>query len=384
VSSLARVCVNAIWLSAALFAAAILTANAAQAAPLHPVFQVDPWWPKALPHGYVFGSSGGVAVDSHDNVWIYSRPTSTHITMSYPPEADNGRPAPSVVQISKDGRFLQGWGGVLAMSEEERATFDWPIQEHGIAVDSHDNVWVCGNGRDAKTHRDDDQCLKFTNHGKFILQIGHSGKSKGSLDTENLGHPSQPVYYAPDNELFVSDGYVNRRVYVADADTGKFKRMWGAYGKPPDDSAPRNRAYEPAPLQFNLLHGMTVARDGSVYVADRQNNRVQAFTKDGSFLREAFVARSTPQHDYGTAFGVALSGDKEQRFLYVADAHNERVRVLDRQSLAEIPGAAFGGVGLYPGQFGNIHVIASDSKGNVYVGDGNGRFQKFVYKGMAQ
>ena len=367
-----------------LLLAALLLTGAAQAAPLHPVFQVDPYWPKPLPHGYVFGSSGGVTVDSHDNVWIYSRPTSTHITMSNPPEANNGRPAPSVVEISNDGRFIQGWGGVLAMSEEERTKFDWPVQEHGIAVDTHDNVWVCGNGRDAKTHRDDDQCIKFTNNGKFIMQLGKSGKSKGSLDTENLGHPSQAVYYAPTNELFISDGYVNRRVYVADADTGKFKRMWGAYGKAPDDNAPRNRGYDPVPSQFNLLHGMTVARNGDVFVADRNANRVQAFTRDGKFLGESFVAPNTPQHDYGTAFGVALSGDKDQRFLYVADGHNEVVHVLDRKTLEEIPGAAFGRVGLYAGQFSNIHVIASDSKGNVYVGDGGGRFQKFVYKGMAQ
>ncbi len=361
-----------------------LVASTAWAAPLHPVFQVDPYWPKPLPHGYVFGSSGGVTVDSHDNVWIYSRPTSTHITMSNPPEANNGRPAPSVVEISNDGRFIQGWGGVLAMSEEERSHFDWPVQEHGIAVDNKDNVWVCGNGRDARTHRDDDQCIKFTNKGKFILQLGKSGQSKGSLDTENLGHPSQAVYYAPTNELFVSDGYVNRRVYVADADTGKFKRMWGAYGKTPDDSAPRNRGYDPVPAQFNLLHGMTVARHGDVFVADRNANRVQAFTKDGKFLGESFVAPETPQHDFGTAFGVALSGDKDQRFLYVADGHNEVVHVLDRKTLKEIPGAAFGRVGPYAGQFSNIHVIASDSKGNVYVGDGGGRFQKFVYKGMAR
>ena len=367
-----------------LCAATLLLSAAAQAATLHPVFQVDPYWPRPLPHGYVFGSSGGVTVDSHDNVWIYSRPTSTHITMSNPPEANNGMPAPSVVEISKDGRFIQGWGGVLAMSEEERSHFDWPVQEHGIAVDSHDNVWVCGNGRDAKTRRDDDQCIKFTNNGRFIMQLGKSGKSKGSLDTENLGHPSQAVYYAPTNELFISDGYVNRRVYVADADTGKFKRMWGAYGKTPDDNAPRNRGYDPVPSQFNLLHGMTVARNGDVFVADRNANRVQAFTKDGKFLGESFVAPQTPQHDYGTAFGVALSGDKDQRFLYVADGHNEVVHVLDRKTLKEIPGAAFGRVGLYAGQFSNIHVIASDSKGNVYVGDGGGRFQKFVYEGMAQ
>jgi len=133
-----------------------------------------------------------------------------------------------------------------------------------------------------------------------------------------------------------------------------------------------------------LLHGMTVAKDGTVYVADRNANRVQSFTSEGKFLKEGWVSRQTPHGDFGTSFGVALSGDKDQRFLYVADGHNEKVHVLDRHTLEEIPGAAFGSGGNYAGQFSNIHVIASDSKGNVYVGDGGGRFQKFVYMGMSQ
>src|ERR1043165_5807687 len=236
---------------AALFL--LLMTGTAIAAPHHPIFQVDPYWPKQMPHGYVFGPSGGGTVDFHDNGWIYFRPTGLRLTLMNPPNETSGQAAPSVVEISNDGRFIQGWGGVLAMSETERTQFDWPVQEHGIAVDNKGNVWVCGNGRDAKTGRDDDQCIKFTHDGKFLMQIGKSGKSKGSLDTANLGHPSQPVYFAKTNELFVSDGYVNRRVYVADADTGKFKRMWGAYGHVPDDTAPRYRAYDPALQQVNML-----------------------------------------------------------------------------------------------------------------------------------
>jgi len=127
---------------------------------------------------------------------------------------------------------------------------------------------------------------------------------------------------------------------------------------------------------------MTVAKDGTVYVADRNANRVQSFTIDGKFIKENWVARSSPQGDFGTSFGVALSGDKDQKYLYVADGHNERVHVLDRHTLEEV--SSFGAPGNYPGQFSNIHVIASDSKGNVYVGDGGGRFQKFVYKGMSK
>ena len=278
--------------------AALAGSPGAFAAPPHPVFKVDPYWPRQMPHGYVFGAIGGVTADSHNNVWIYSRPVQMKVTLSNPPDEVNGIAAPSVVEVGPDGRFLRGWGGPLAMSETERAGFDWPVQEHGIAVDAKGNVWVCGNGRDGKRGKDDDQCLKFTNDGKFLMQIGHSGKSKGSLDTENLGHPSQPVYWPKTNELFVSDGYVNRRVYVADADSGKFKRMWGAYGKAPDDNAPRDRGYDPVPQQFNLLHGMTIAQDGTVYVADRNANRVQAFTLEGKFLKEAWVARSSPTRGF--------------------------------------------------------------------------------------
>ena len=189
-------------LTLALVVSVMALIPAALAAPLHPVFKVDPYWPRQpLPHGYVFGASGGVTVDSHDNVWIYSRPWSLRLTVSNPPDDMSGRAAPSVVEITSDGRFVQGWGGVLAMSESERAKFDWPVQEHGIAVDTKGNVWVCGNGRDARIGKDDDQCLKFTNDGKFLMQIGHPGeqgqpgyrKSRPSLAAGLLGQDQRTV-----------------------------------------------------------------------------------------------------------------------------------------------------------------------------------------------
>ena len=293
-------------------------------------------------------------------------------------------PAPSVIELTPDGRFVRGWGGKLAMSKADLAKFDWPVSEHGIAVDSKENVWICGNGRDAKAKLDDNQCLKFTNDGKFLMQVGKSGQSKGSLDTANFNHPSQPVYWAKTNEIFISDGYGNRRVIVIDADTGAFKRMWGAYGKAPDDSATKARTYDPVPQQFNLVHGLTISHDGIVYVADRNNNRVQSFTLDGKFLNESVIGPNSPMTGNGSAFGVAFSGDKQQRFLYVADGHSQKVRVLERKTLKEIPGSAFGRIGLGNGQLANIHVIANDAQGNLYIGDGGGRFQKFVFKGLSK
>ena len=361
----------------------IATALSAQAQ-TYPKFEVDPDWPKKLPHGYFFGQVAGLTVDAQDNIWVISRPRRVVPQLDEPPQEASGVPAPSVVAIDPNGKFLHGWGGPFMMSETERAGFEWPVSEHGIAVDSKDNVWICGNGRDAKAKLDDNQCLKFTRDGKFLLQLGKSGQSKGSLDVQNLNHPSQPVYWAKTNEVFVSDGYGNRRVIVFDADTGKFKRMWGAYGKAPDDNASKERTYDPVPQQFNLVHGLTISHDGTVYVADRNNNRVQAFTLEGKFLKEAFVAREIPMKGFGTVNSVALSGDKEQRFLYICEGHQQRIRVLDRQTLQEIPQARFGHVGNQPGMFLGLHIITTDSKGNIYTGDGrDGRVQKFTFKGLA-
>jgi len=349
------------------------------------MFKVDPDWPKEMPNGYFFGQIAGLTEDSHGNIWVISRPRSIIPQLDDPPQAESGVPAPSVVEFDASGKFLRGWGGPFMMSEAERARFDWPAQEHGIAVDGKDRVWICGNGRDAKAGKDDNQCLIFTTDGKFVMQIGHSAQSKGSLDTDNFNHAAWPVYWAKTNEMFIADGYVNRRVIVLDADTGKFKRMWGAYGKTPDDSASKERTYDPPPAQFNLVHGLTISNDGIIYVADRNNNRVQAFTLDGKFLKEAFVAREIPMKGFGTVNSVALSGDKDQRFIYVCEGHQQRVRVLDRQTLQEIPQGAFGHVGTHPGMFLGLHILITDRHGNLFTGDGrDGRVEKFVYQGLSR
>jgi DNA-binding beta-propeller fold protein YncE len=209
------------------------------------------------------------------------------------------------------------------------------------------------------------------------MQIGRRGMSKGSLDTENFNNAADIYVYPKTNEVFVADGYVNRRVIVLDADTGKFKRMWGAYGNVPDDKAPNRLAPEgPGPQQFNLVHGIKVSNDGLVYVNDRRNNRMQVFTIDGKFQREIFIER--PTRLLGTSFSVAFSPDADQKYLYLADAGNGRVHIYDRKSLTEIDG--FGRIGHYAGEFVFLHNLAVDSKGNVYTAEvGTGRrVQKFL------
>jgi len=291
-----------------------------------------------------------------------------------PPQAECCIPAPAVLQFDPNGRFLQAWGG-------PGQGYEWFASQHGIFVDHNDNVWLSGNSKE------DNQILKFSTAGKFLLQIGHAGKNKGSNDTENLGGPAGLFVYRKTNELYVADGYFNHRVIVFDAATGTYKRHWGAYGKRPDDALkfpPRPQLVAgPPPEGFNNpVHSVLVTNDDTVYVADRTNNRLQVFKTDGSFVKEVFIARNTLQAE-GTVHHFAVSPDKEQRFLYVVDGSNKTIRVLNRQTL-EILYSVGGHAGHNAREFFHAHSAAADSKGNLFIGEVNNgqRYYKYAFKGM--
>jgi DNA-binding beta-propeller fold protein YncE len=326
----------------------------------------------------VNGQVGGVAVDSHDSLWVFHRPATIpegeRGASLNPPISECCIPAPSVLQFDANGKFLQAWGG-------PGQGYEWFSSEHGIFVDSKDTVWLSGSAQE------DNQILKFTSKGKFLLQIGHKGKNRGSSDTENLGGPAGLFVHAKTNELFVADGYFNHRVIVFDADTGKYKRHWGAYGKAPTDSvqfpARAQLVQGPAPQGFNNpVHAVVVSNDDLVYVADRTNNRLQVFQLDGTFVKEAFIARNTLQAE-GTVHAFALSPDKGQQFLYVVDGSNKAIRVLNRQTL-EVVTSIGGYAGHNAREFFHIHGIAADSKGNLFLGEVNNgmRYYKYAFKGM--
>ncbi len=340
-----------------------------------PKFEADPYWPKPLPNNWILGEVSGVSVDSRDHVWIIHRPrtTSEHDRYAADGKGDCCVPAPAVIEFDPAGNVVQAWGG-------PGQGYEWPDNEHGVFVDAKDNVWVGGNG-----DKGDAQILKFTRAGKFLMQIGHHGQSKGSNDTQNLGRPAGIVVWAPTNEVFVADGYGNRRVIVYDAETGAYKRHWGAYGNKPDDAAPRTRFFEgPGAPQFNLVHGIRISNDGLVYVGDRVNNRVQVFKLDGAFVKEGYIERKTSGSE-GTAFDVAFSPDKQQRFFYVPDGTNKKIQIVDRQTL-EILGFVGGHGGHGALDFYHIHSIATDSKGNIYMGEVNAgrRALRYAYKGMSK
>jgi hypothetical protein len=188
---------------------------------LAPRFIVDPFWPKPLPKKWILGQVAGVAVDAQDHVWIIQRPK----TLSEdekgaslnPPRNECCVPAPPVMEFDSEGNLVQAWGG-------PGSGYDWPENEHGIFVDAQSNVWLAGNAEK------DAHILKFTRDGRFQMQIGKPGMSKGDADTQNLNRPADVRVDPTTNELFVADGYGNHRVIVFDAATGRYKRHWGANG----------------------------------------------------------------------------------------------------------------------------------------------------------
>ena len=367
-----------------------------------PRFEVDPLWPKPLPNHWLLGQTIGVSVDDKDHIWVIHRAGSLeqgelHATTN-PPIAQCCAPAPPVLNYDQEGNLLASWGG-------RGEGYDWPESNHGITIDYKGNVWIGGNGvgtppgargRGARGEQvqneeqagaaigytNDTMILKFTQAGKFLMQIGKPGQSKGSNDVENLRRPAKIFVDKQTNEVYVADGYGNHRVIVYDADSGKYKRHWGAYGNKPDDTnlGPYNPDAPPVQQFRNPVHCAELSVDRLLYVCDRANDRVQVFKPDGTFVKEGFVNKRTLGS--GSAWDIAFSRDAQQKYLYLTDGENDRVHILDRDSLQVL--TTFGEGGRQPGEFYGVHSIATDSKGNIYTGETyrGQRVQRFVFKGL--
>ena len=213
------------------------------------------------------------------------------------------------------------------------------------------------------------------------MQLGEYDVNAGSNDEDLLGGPAGIWVDPATNEVYIADGYRNRRVIVYDAETGAYLRHWGAYGEMPDDDV-NLRGRDPAgppPSQFSTVHGLMGSRDGLIYVADRRGNRIQVFQHSGEFVTEKIIAPETLAS--GSAFVVGLSPDADQEWLYLADGTNHKVWVLRRSDL-EVVGE-FGRGGRQVGQFLRPHGMSVDSQGNIYVGEASTgrRVQKFTVSG---
>jgi DNA-binding beta-propeller fold protein YncE len=346
----------------------------AESGVMAPRFEVDPLWPRPLPNHWVLGMAIGVTVDAQDHVWIVHRGNllgaNEAAAAQTPPTASCCVPAPPVLEFDPAGNVVGHWGG-------PGPGYDWPKSNHGITVDYKGNVWIGAN------EGDDAQVLKFTKAGKFLMQFGKPGQNTGSHDTKNFGRPAKIFVDPKTNEAYIADGYGNKRVAVIDADTGVFKRYWGAYGHEPDDTnlGPYDPKAPPAQQFRNPVHCAMLSNDGLVYVCDRPNDRIQIFKADGTFVKEVFVATSTLGD--GSVWDIDFSKDPGQKYLYLADGKNEKVYIFDRASMKIL--TSFGDGGRQPGQFFAVHSIAVDSKGNIYTTETyeGRRLQKFVYKGLA-
>ncbi|MFN8579642.1 MAG: hypothetical protein U0163_01500 [Gemmatimonadaceae bacterium] len=341
-----------------------------------PKFEVDPLWPKPLPNHWILGSTIGVGVDSRDHVFIIHRGDSTLNQRTEagananPPVGECCRAAPPILEFDPEGNLVNAWGGPAQ-------GYDWPTSNHGISVDAKDNVWIGGNGTG------DSHILKFTHDGKFLKQFGAARQPVNSNSTTYFGRVAKISFDDAANEAYVADGYANKRVAVIDMTSGAIKRYWGAYGNKPDDA--NLGPYKPdAPLakQFrNPVHCAEPSVDGLLYVCDRPNDRIQVFKKNGEFVKEQRIAPLTLGD--GSVWDIAFSRDPQQKYIFLADGKNEKIYVIDRQSLEIL--TSFGDGGRQPGQFFAVHSIATDSKGNLYTTETyeGKRVQKFVYRGLA-
>ena len=357
-----------------------------------PMFEVDPFWPKPLPNHWILGSTIGISIDSRDHVWIIHRQTTfaarTEIGAAQdPPLSECCIPAPNILEFDPEGNLVSYFGG-------PGDGYEWPTSNHGIWVDHKDNIWIGGNGGT------DAHILKFTRAGEFLMQIGKASArvsgtrtnnagdevpvlTRDSNDMESFGRVAQVTVDPETNEAYVSDGYYNKRIVVLDADTGEFKRYWGAYGNKPDDSVNLGRYSPDAPpaQQFRgPVHCAKVANDGLVYVCDRGADRLQVFQRDGTFVTEAIIAPQTLNQ--GSTWDIAFSKDADQKYIYLADGQNMKVYILLRETMEVL--TSFGDGGRQPGQFFAVHSIETDSQGNIYTTETyeGKRVQKFIYKGI--
>jgi len=340
--------IAAVVLSSPFWRSMEVSAQSARPALNGPQFEVDPSWPKPLPERWVTGELGGVCVDANDHIFVLSRAN------LYPGISEIAQAAPPVMEFDQTGNVVNSWGNRQVMAE----------QLHGCSFDPQGNIWIAGNG--------DGFIQKYSHDGKqLLLQIGVKGKVDsvdGKLKSRFL-NASPVAFYSPtlvavdpaNGEVFVSDGYGNKRVAVFDK-TGKFLRQWGRQGTTAEAAAGVGGVF------VDIVHCVVMGNDGLLYVCDRNGDRIQVFDKMGAFKRSIpipLVFRA-PYTGNGGAGSLAFSRDAAQRYMYIGDFSDKLIRVFDRVSGKEL--SQFGRPGSH--QLGGIaspHGIAVDSKGNVYV-----------------
>jgi DNA-binding beta-propeller fold protein YncE len=340
-----------------LFAAVALAFSVAAQAQTQ--FTVDATWPGPLPDKWITGQVGGVCVDGHDHIVIVNRRDITD------EERETGLQAPPILMFDVNGALVRSFGNPATV----------PTSIHGCAFDAQHNVYVAGNN--------DGLVQKYSHEGQLLLQIG----TKGVVDTsdgtptgtlqnaakDRLFSPSGMAIDPTSGDIYVSDGYGNRRIAVFDKN-GTFLRQWGRQATKDEIATGVGGAFA------QVIHCVAISAAGLVYVCDRQGDRIQVFDKMGTFKRNIWVRTGTPElpDARGTAWWVAFSRDPRQQYLYLMNGRNETVHVLDHESGKILN--TFGRPGHQAGQFTHGHTLALDSRGNLYVAETNWgrRVQRFV------
>jgi DNA-binding beta-propeller fold protein YncE len=317
-----------------------------------PKFEVDPFWPKPLPDRWVIGEVVGVCVDARDHVFFVSRGELTLF------EKKTATAAPPVTEFDPDGKLVNSWG--------DRKTM--PDRLHGCFVDYQNNIWIGGNY--------DGIVQKYTHDGsKMLLQIG----TKGRLDTsdgtttgapmnsshEFLNGPTSVAVDPTNGDVYITDGYSNRRVVVFDRE-GHYLRQWGRQGTLAETDAGVGGVF------LKEVHCVVIGNDALVYVCDRFGGRIEVFDKMGNFQRNILVeSKTTRLTELPSACWLGFSPDPAQKFMYVGHCAAAEVRILDRATGQTL--SSFGRPGNQVGEFADPHNIAVDSKGNIIVSDSAGR-----------
>src|SRR5579863_6719334 len=361
-----------------------------------PIYKVDPFWPKPLPNKWSMQQIVDIYIDKDDHIWVLNRQSDARPdelgAATNPPRAECCILGPEVLEFDSDGNVLKAWGGPGYVP-------GWPGRLQTLAVDRQGNVWISGQAPG-------DSILKFSSDGKLLWDFGHRGaKVPGDQVKQNNQQTDifPPGIAAFDfdedaHEIYVTDGFLNKRVLVYDMDSGVFKRGWGGHGIPlseiDNDPTPPYDAAGPPPNQKQFapaLHCVHFSVDNLVYICERGSDRVQVFTKQGKFVSSFFVHPSTPSRGAecggpgstmfgmcGTIYNLTFSHDADEKYLLIADGTNDKIWIHDRMS-GNLVGS-IGDNGRMAGQFHWIDAIAMDSKGNIYTGevDTGKRVQKFI------
>ena len=301
-----------------------------------PKYELVNDWPQ-LPEGYTLSQPGGIGMDTSQNVFVFHRPGRRWklLEEDFP---DSLISANTILMLDRQtGKILNSWGANLF------------IMPHGLTVDRDDNVWVT----DVGLH----QVFKFSHEGKLLMTLGKA-KIPGN-DSSHFNRPTD-VAVAADGSFYVSDGYRNSRV-IKFSKSGEYLFEWGKKGSKPGE--------------FNIPHAIDLDAKGNVYVADRQNNRIQEFDANGKFLKE------WKNRSFANLYSVTINKINQHvlavDYLIILDTIIKGSNIIEFNSKGNLI-SQFGRSGSYNGPLCRYHDICVDKEGNIYVGDilGN-RVQKF-------